>query len=210
MRELSPKGIKEILLKLEPSLPILAPALMTEDRLTYGLNHWVHEHVERLLLAGLDKDAIIYDVGCGTGVWLLRLYERGYKNLVGFEVSSQRARWAGAILDHTDVPIFTSNMLPLGLNIPLSPHLITAFGFVFERGELHEKLAESAVDHVVVGTRVAFDWLSWEKEPKMGRQYEPVEVAIRAFERQGFETICVESEVKRSYTREFVVVRWKA
>jgi 2-polyprenyl-3-methyl-5-hydroxy-6-metoxy-1,4-benzoquinol methylase len=44
------------------------------------------------LPAGVSSDAPSLDVGCGTGAWLARLAERGFKNLTGIDSDTDQTR----------------------------------------------------------------------------------------------------------------------
>ena len=47
-------------------------------------------------LAGISHASPILDLGCGTGAWLKRLYDAGYRNLYGIDHDSESIRRSGS------------------------------------------------------------------------------------------------------------------
>jgi 2-polyprenyl-3-methyl-5-hydroxy-6-metoxy-1,4-benzoquinol methylase len=96
----------------------MAPAhscIEMQERTPAGLHAALIPSVRSL---GLDFNARILDLGCGTGAWLTRLHDLGYSELWGTDRDEDNFQAAG--ISH-----FISSNLDNGLRLPTSFSLVT-------------------------------------------------------------------------------------
>jgi len=103
-------------------------------------------HVALSEIARWPKDAVIADIGCGPGTFLLYLRRCGYLNLVGTDHDLTKIGWAGQLLGRFSGPkvgLYHGHAAEplIGMHVDVA----TAFGWVFERpGQLGDLLAMEA------------------------------------------------------------------
>lgn len=154
---------------------------------TADLSHpvlWSWEAVMRHVLPSVKNDGDVLDIGCGAGVWLLHLWNAGYRNLHGIEPDPVLAEVSRSL--HTMYGVKAS----IDENSSLAYEgggisLLTAYGCLFDirRADVFreeenqstsltpsEFLARS-VELLGVGGFVAFDWYVRQETPYPGRSY---------------------------------------
>jgi 2-polyprenyl-3-methyl-5-hydroxy-6-metoxy-1,4-benzoquinol methylase len=87
-------------------------------KLAERANAGLHGSLLSRLPTALTPDSPILDVGCGTGAWLSRLQEAGYRNLHGLDLDTRQSANAGISIQQAD------------LNAPAWPELPGPFALI--------------------------------------------------------------------------------
>lgn len=165
---------------ISEALHSLAPQLDRESRGyhmrrdLHSLYCWTWQAVMMHVIPFLPGGRVV-DLGCGTGAWLLNLWQYGRRELIGTDSNAGLVTISRALFSMFSAEAAFHHARDL--EIPDgAAQLITAFDWLYgakmEGSQLTpERFAEHAVGHLAIGGYLAFDWYIDEAERKSSRHY---------------------------------------